>query len=144
MIDPSFNTYKPNKNCFGYIFFEAREHRVVSPHTQLRIAEAFPVMIRKNFLVTFSVEPVTEKYDPANFALTLYAIEKYKFRDILLSSIRMEDGQFTTLTNPGLGEWLMGKKTYCKLSAQIIALLKNVTAKKNEAAEPEALLLAPH
>jgi hypothetical protein len=132
VLDPSFHRYGRLDEFEDYLFHERmtnvgfvedRERDMTLP-----ISTAFPLLIKKNYLLAIVVEDVNGAFDKDNFVIAVTVTKKYNFAGRYLFAIRSVNGNRQVFENRLLFKNLLEEKEYEDLKARIRSFFDIITA----------------
>jgi hypothetical protein len=130
VLDPSFKKYGHMSNFENYNFFEEMKEleyiKKTDKNAVFSINCAMPLLIKKEFIVGFTVEPVAGIFDENNFCLALTATKKYHYAGRYIAAFRKYNGNEEFLFNEILGEYILSKRQYNAIKVRIKELFKGI------------------
>jgi hypothetical protein len=132
IIDPSFEKYENMNDLDDYWFFETSDALAFKEAKEtdvfFSIDHGTPVFIKKDFLVTLTVEKVDNKCDRKNFALTLQATRRYKYSGRYLFALRIHEGKLEKFENEFLAKQVLGdnETEYVELRSQMLRWFEGI------------------
>ncbi len=132
VLDPSFHRYGRldefedymfNERMRNVPFVEGKERDMTLP-----ISTAFPLLIKRNYLLAIVVEDVNGAFDKDNFVIAVTVTKKYNFAGRYLFAIRSANGNKQVLENRLLSKNLLEDKEYEDLKARIRGFFEIIAA----------------
>jgi len=135
VLDPSFKRYGPIGDFEDYVFFEHAPEldfvRNRDTFVRLTANESIPLLIRRDYLLSFVVESVNGRFDKQNFTIALTLNKQYRYAGRFIFALRRENGEDSMLENRELivNKKLLSPREY-ELLRDKISTLFNETGRK--------------
>ena len=130
ILDPSFKRYGPLDQFEDYQFFEERPSLpfVENKETDLTLPVGFsiPLWIEKDYLVSFVVEGIHEKFNSDNFGIALLVTKRHAFMSRYVLALQKKEGQPWDLENEPLIEGIIEKDQYQKIRKKITDMFHQI------------------
>jgi len=132
VLDPSFHRYGRLDEFEDYLFHERMANVGFVEDKErdmtLPISTAFPLLIKKNYLLAIVVEDVNGAFDKDNFVIAVTVTKKYNFAGRYLFAIRSVNGNRQVFENRLLSKNLLEEKEYEDLKARIRSFFEIIIA----------------
>lgn len=126
ILDPSFHKYGPMDEFEDYLFFEDNAKLDFVENKMADINQPFnvliPLIIRKDYLVGFTVENKNSKLYQKYFVLGLTLTKKYNYAGRYLFALRYADGDTEIFENKTLAREILNEQEWSILKQKIIEL----------------------
>lgn len=138
VLDPSFRRYGNLAEFEDYMFFENidtlsfvknRENFVTLP-----VNSSMPLLIRKDYLLSFVVEDNNGLYDEDNFVFAIASTKKYNFAGRYIFAMRMNGGKLQRMENQAIINPVLKNGEYKKLCNSVERLFYEAKKEKEEMA----------
>ena len=131
ILDPSFRRYGPIREFEDYLFFESyRELPFIQyrdPDLKMPVQNSTPLMIEKNYLLSFVVEGVQGRYDENNYTAALTLTRKNNYAGRIIFALRKNQGMNEIFENRSLVvPNLLNDREYQELRDKMVALYEGL------------------
>lgn len=123
LLDPSFHRYGKIEDFDEYLYFGTFD---TLPFLEGKIADvnfpadsATPLLIRHDYMLNFSVESTSGKFDKDNFILGVGANRRYKFSGRYIYALRRVDGVEQMFQNEWLAEEVLTHNEFSALKKKM-------------------------
>lgn len=108
-LDPSFQRYGKEEDFEDYLFFEPVDVLAILNEqvadVSFSVNSGTPLLIRNNFILYLTVEPVDGNFDKDNFILAVTANKRYRYSGRYLFALRKHHGKQEAFQNA----WLLNQ-----------------------------------
>ncbi len=131
ILDPSFKRYGHISEFEDYIFLEKvgcnyQQIKEDNFNEILPIRGSSPLIIKKNYLLSLTVEDNNGRFGPDNFILSLGANKKHKFAGRYVFAIRNNQGVTEQMENEALAKDILNKKEYQQIKSKMMGMFLRI------------------
>lgn len=131
ILDPSFRRYGPVSEFEDYLFFESYRElpfiKYQDPDLAMPVQNATPLMIEKNYLLSFVVEGVRGTFDENNYTVALTLTKKNNYAGRFVFALRRNQGVNELFENRSLVvPNLMDEREYQEIRDKLQALYEGI------------------
>ncbi|MBI2069546.1 MAG: hypothetical protein HYT79_03010 [Elusimicrobia bacterium] len=139
LVDPAFHRYGGIEQFLDRYFIFSVHDELPFMKTKSRgalspVDKALPMFIKKNFMLSFSVQSINGIFDRNNYAAAWIATERGKFAGRSVLIVSKENGEVRIGDDPDLSRFLLSAKEYGELKDRLVQLFSS--------AEPRPLIPA--